>query len=233
MGQSQNKEPNFDPTEENNPQFNPSTMRLDIVEELDVLIPDQLIEDNPPANLKIKSTRFIFSAYLFFLCFVSVSFIIPTSYSYSTFFVIPYFFLLPLFSGLWAYKVKRNNLALGAQKTTISPLWSALLLFVPIFNTLALLPIYQELWKTSVSPKNWEEVKNSRLVLSWGILRIIILAITVYSTTRPDGQNDPRDCKIILYFSVPLSIIGFLMEALIVIMTTKKQNSYISAQYMV
>lgn len=199
----------------------------DIAEELDTLIPEELIEEKTIPNLKVKPVKWYGRLYL---AAAVLSFFLITSLDVEPFScpaMILFFLVVPFVYALWVYRVKKNCLALGAKRTTIRPIYAAILMMIPAFNTLSILPVYQEIWKASQNPKNWEKVKLTPLIPIWWIFRLILLFFTFIHALQPNPPTVFHEDLMAVLFVSSLTLVSSVLEVIVVFLITRAQQARI------
>lgn len=74
----------------------------------------------------------------------------------------------------WIYRANSNASALGAKNMQYSPWGSIIWYFVPIAALWMPYQAMKEIWKTSISPADWENVKPPALIDIWWAIWIAI-----------------------------------------------------------
>ena len=70
----------------------------------------------------------------------------------------------------WLYRSNYNVKQLGAKDMEFSPGWSIGYYFIPFVNLWKPFQAMKELWKTSVNPSDWQNLKSpSTITLWWGL----------------------------------------------------------------
>jgi len=77
------------------------------------------------------------------------------------------------------YKMNKNSHALGAKNMKYSPLGSIGWYFVPIFNYFKPYYAMKEIFQTSISSKDWENIPVSRYIWFWWSSWVLMWIITL------------------------------------------------------
>lgn len=105
----------------------------------------------------------------------------PYTYHYLTFrkyanFFFFIFLQLPIVS--WIYCAQENVMKLGARKMFPLEL-TYFLLLLPVTHVIFSYRILQQIWKASISPTNWQQVKSNKAILIWWVISLLQLVVMV------------------------------------------------------
>lgn len=197
----------------------------DIAEELNSLIPDELIEERPCRDPKIRPVKWLTRLYLLAVIILFGLTVSSDVEPFSPACSMIFFVAGPSVVALWAYRVKNNAVLMGAKLTTITPLYGALSLVIPMYNTFAILPVYQELWKTSRNPRHWERVRNHPLIIAWYALRLIMLGGVISYGFQSNPGLGIREDPIMIGLVLPLAFATAILEVVTVVMISRAQEA--------
>ena len=85
---------------------------------------------------------------------------------------------------MWLHRANYNARHLGASDMRFSPKWAVGWWFVPIWNLWKPYQVVKEIWKTSVSPKNWKSQEVPLLLPRWWFIWIVSSALSRATTRR-------------------------------------------------
>lgn len=204
----------------------PDDIVPDISLQIDSFIPKELIADECAGQCLPKSVKWLERAYLLAIIVSTFLCVMVGIDHYTLAIIVVYFLVVPGVMSWWAYRIKMNGILLGAERTTISPLYAATGLMLPVINTLIILPVYQEIWKTSHNPAGWEKVRGSRLILVWWILRLLILLFIFLFGFLSSQFRDVYE-GLVGFFVFSLIMVTAVMEAVVVMLSTRAHQAFI------
>jgi Domain of unknown function (DUF4328) len=124
-----------------------------------------------------------------------------------------------VFYFVWIFRAKRKAIQLGAEDTEYSPGLVIGCHFIPIGNLFMPLQAMRELWKASISPREWRGQSVSPMVTMWWALWIAtgIAGYAIFFVSRSGrGVDHLRFVTLALLFSSTLSLVCYWLLYLIV-----------------
>jgi hypothetical protein len=119
----------------------------------------------------------------------------------------------------WIYLANSNVRILGANRLRFTPRGAIIWYFVPIFNLWKPYQAMKEIWRASMDPKNWPQVKPPRLLPHWWtlwILSSIFSNASLKAEIRASAYPDMLSASVVSILSDLIDIpLNFLAIALI------------------
>jgi Domain of unknown function (DUF4328) len=107
---------------------------------------------------------------------------------------------------LWTYRAKSNANASSARGLSYSPAMAVGSYFIPILNLGVPAQAMQELYKSSVNPRDWEAAPNLRMIYLWWFFWITSNIAGIAVMRFQMAEKEAPDTAIINMFSMASDI---------------------------